>query len=33
MGAAAAMSYILAIFLLIISLVVFRVFRERQDES
>lgn len=33
MGAAAAMSYILAIFLLIISLVVFRVFRERQDEA
>jgi multiple sugar transport system permease protein len=33
MGAAAAMSYILAIFLLIISLIVFRVFRERQDEA
>lgn len=33
MGAAAAMSYILAIFLLLISLIVFRVFRERQDES
>ena len=33
MGAASAMSYVLAIFLLLISLISFRVFRERQDQS
>lgn len=33
MGAASAMSYVLAVFLLLISLISFRVFRDRQDES
>jgi multiple sugar transport system permease protein len=32
MGDAAAMSYVLTVFLLLISVVVFRVFRERNDE-